>query len=239
MLAGLAVEARATLAGARRGLTGAIVVAGAFHPAGGSVAPGGAGWREPAGRPVLCTHRGTRDGPSGTSPSQVPRSRPSSPQGTRPPASRTLTQLTVPPRPAQAAGAAAVGRMALGSVSAGARVLAVQAKPVVGTAWGQKPGGCSELWPRAGQAPGHGPTSSTFVQWPFQGPVGGCSLPSGTRVACHHGCESHNRPQGHSISPPRPVLQATLSQGFPPLGPAGRARRTLFQGDTSQEKAAT
>lgn len=44
VLAGLAVEAGAAVAGARRGLTGAVVVAGAFQAAGSTVAPGGAGW---------------------------------------------------------------------------------------------------------------------------------------------------------------------------------------------------
>ena len=44
VLAGLAVEAGAAAAGPRRGLTGPVVVAGALEAAGGTVAPGGAGW---------------------------------------------------------------------------------------------------------------------------------------------------------------------------------------------------
>lgn len=47
VLAGLAVEAGAAAAGARGGVTGAAVVAGTVQAAGGTVAPGGAGWGEP------------------------------------------------------------------------------------------------------------------------------------------------------------------------------------------------
>lgn len=86
VLAGLAVEARLTVAGARGRLTGAVIVARALQEAGGSVAPGRAG------------------------------------------------QLTVQPCPAQATGAAAGGSMAQTSVFAGAHVLTVHAKPVLGTA---------------------------------------------------------------------------------------------------------
>lgn len=60
VLAGLAVEARAAMAGARGGLAGAVVVARALQAAGGSVAPSGAGCREPAGQPPAAEVPGAR-----------------------------------------------------------------------------------------------------------------------------------------------------------------------------------
>lgn len=91
---------------------------------------------------------------------------------------RALTQLTVRPRPAQAAGAAAIGRMAQAPVPAGAHALTAHSKPVLRAAWGQKSdtaqcsgSGLDTLW-------GHVPTSglhSTNTSW-------GQSLPRGAHV---------------------------------------------------------
>lgn len=71
VLTGLAVEAGAAAAGARGGLTGAVVVAGALQAAGGPVAPRGAGWGESPGS-ASCGRTGHEGGPSGTSLTQGP-----------------------------------------------------------------------------------------------------------------------------------------------------------------------
>lgn len=42
-------------------------------------------------------------------------------------------------------------------------------------------------------------------------------------------------PGATPVAPPSPVLQASLSVGSQLLGPGGRASRTLFQEDISQE----
>lgn len=105
----------------------------------------------------------------------------------RPPLAGSLTQLTAWPGPAQAAGAAAVGRVAEAPVPAGARVLTAHAKPVLRTACGQRPG---TLW-------GTSPPALTLMQQTLPGPSPGQSLPPG------HTCiqEQHQPGPAHSPAP--------------------------------------
>lgn len=190
VFAGLAVEARATTAGARGGLTGAVVVARALQAAGGSVAPSGTGCREPAGRSLPPKRRGHEGQPLRPWPHS---GHPGALQPTR-----TLTQLTVRPRPAQATGAAAIGSVAQATVLAGAGMLTAHAKPVLGAAWGQK-SGAAGAWAQ-------GRTCARSDKHSL-GPLRASLCPLGTHVP------GSNTNQIRPIHPPLRTPRPGLTQG--------------------------